>query len=194
MYKTVSNIAPYYLSKSLDLREPKHKGLRSQHNFYILRTFKKLAIRLFPLLDHVYGTLFLFRSGTLNQLIFSKSNWKPICIHYRYCFIMSSCCIVFLYTYIVYVFLISALCNLRKRHSINSCIIIIIIIKKGKCHSWKSGNYFLKSDIVKCPFFRLKIQSLRVKYHFKERISSLLEWICFHFERKWTFHSFTLRK
>ena len=84
---------------------------------------KKLAIRLFPL----YGTLFLFRSGTLNQLISSKSNWKPICIHYRYCFIMSSCCIVFLYTKIVYVFLVSALCNLRKRHFINSCIIIIII-------------------------------------------------------------------
>ena len=42
---------------------------------------KKLAIKLFPLLDHVYGTVFLFRSGTLNQLISLKSNLKPICIY-----------------------------------------------------------------------------------------------------------------
>ena len=40
MYKTVSNILPYYLSKFLDLSEPKRKGLRSQHNLNIPRTFK----------------------------------------------------------------------------------------------------------------------------------------------------------
>ena len=112
--KLFFNILPYYLSKSLDLSKPKHKGLRSQHNLNIPRTFKKAGDQAFPLLDHVYGTLFLFRSGTLNQMISSKSNWKPICIHNRYRFIMSSCCIVFLYTKIVYVFLVSALCNLRK--------------------------------------------------------------------------------
>ena len=46
MYKTVSNISPYYL---LDLSEPKRKGLRSQHNLNISRTFKKSGdlIRLF---------------------------------------------------------------------------------------------------------------------------------------------------
>ena len=40
---------------------------------------------------------------------------------------MSSCCIVFLYTKIVYIFLVAALCDLRKRRFINSCIIIIIM-------------------------------------------------------------------
>ena len=96
-----------YLSKSLDLSEPKRKGLHSQHNLNIPRTFKnKLAIMLFPLLDHVYGTVFLFRSGTLNQLISLKSNLKPICIHYRCCFIMSSCCHVFLYAKFDFVYLV----------------------------------------------------------------------------------------
>ena len=41
MYKTVSNISPYYLYLSLDLSEPKREGLRSQHNLNIPRTFKK---------------------------------------------------------------------------------------------------------------------------------------------------------
>ena len=43
MYKTVSNISPCYLSMSLDLSEPKRKGLRSQHNLNIPRTFFKKA-------------------------------------------------------------------------------------------------------------------------------------------------------
>ena len=66
MYKTVSNISPHCLSKSSDMSEPWHKGLCSQHNMNIPRTFKRLAIRLFLLLDQVYGTVFLFRSETLN--------------------------------------------------------------------------------------------------------------------------------
>ena len=47
MYKTVSNISPYYLSKSLDLSEPKRKGLRSQHNLNIPRTSKKAGDQAF---------------------------------------------------------------------------------------------------------------------------------------------------
>ena len=47
MYKTVSNISPYYLSKSLDLSEIKRKGLRSQHNLNIPRTFKKAGDQAF---------------------------------------------------------------------------------------------------------------------------------------------------
>ena len=43
MYKTVSNISPCYLSMSLDLSEPKRKGLRSQHNLNIPRPFLKKA-------------------------------------------------------------------------------------------------------------------------------------------------------
>ena len=39
MYKTVPNISPYYLSMTLDLSEPKSRGLRSQHNLNIPRTF-----------------------------------------------------------------------------------------------------------------------------------------------------------
>ena len=47
MYKTVSNISPYYLSKSLDLSEPERKGLCSQHNLNIPRTFKKAGDQAF---------------------------------------------------------------------------------------------------------------------------------------------------
>ena len=47
MYKTVSNISPYYLSMSLDLSEPKRKGLRSQHNLNIPRTFIKAGDQAF---------------------------------------------------------------------------------------------------------------------------------------------------
>ena len=47
MYKTVSNICPHYLSTSLDLSEPKRKGLRSEHNLNIPRTFKKAGDQAF---------------------------------------------------------------------------------------------------------------------------------------------------
>ena len=47
MYKTVSDISPYYLSSSLDLSGPKRRGLRSQHNLNIPRTFKKAGDQAF---------------------------------------------------------------------------------------------------------------------------------------------------
>ena len=87
------------------MSELKHKGLCSQHNLNIPHTFKKAGDQAFPLLDYVYGTVFLFRSGTLNQLISLKSNLKPISIHYRCCF-KSSCCDILLYTMFVYVYLV----------------------------------------------------------------------------------------
>ena len=57
MYKTVSNISPYYLSKSLDLSEPKRKGLCSQHNLNIPRTFKKAGDQAFSVAGRVWNSL-----------------------------------------------------------------------------------------------------------------------------------------
>ena len=58
MYKTVSYISPYYLSKSLDLRESKRKGLRSQHNLNIPRTFKTAGDQAFSVAGpHVWKRL-----------------------------------------------------------------------------------------------------------------------------------------
>ena len=64
---------------------------------------KKLAIKHFLWLDHVYGTVFLFRSGTLNQLIFLKSILRPICIHYSCSYINATilyCIFVFLICFV----------------------------------------------------------------------------------------------
>ena len=57
MYKTVSNISPYYLSKSLDLSEPKGKCLRSQHSLNTPSTFKKAGEKI---LSFVFPYLILY--------------------------------------------------------------------------------------------------------------------------------------
>ena len=46
-YTYVSDISPDYLSSSLNLSGPKLKGLCSQHNLNIQRTFKKAGDQVF---------------------------------------------------------------------------------------------------------------------------------------------------
>ena len=88
MYKIVSNISPYYLSKSLDLSEPKRKGLRSQHNLNIPRTLEKAGDQTFSFAGPSVWKCLPIQIRNSKSTDRFKKQLKPIYMYFNFVIIL----------------------------------------------------------------------------------------------------------